>query len=153
MRRFWVILALMVCGHLHLPVQSGSDRILRRMKREHASERYLGQIREYRRLVPEGTLTTDFIVGFPGETDEDFERTMELARRAEFDGAFIFQYSPRPGTPALKLKDDVAGPEKSRRHRELLALQRSVSLMKNQACIGRTLEALFEAPTRRGANT
>ncbi|OGW91428.1 MAG: tRNA (N6-isopentenyl adenosine(37)-C2)-methylthiotransferase MiaB [Omnitrophica bacterium RIFCSPHIGHO2_02_FULL_63_14] len=142
----------MVCGHLHLPVQSGSDRVLRRMKREHTAAWYLGQVDQYRRLVPDGTLTTDFIVGFPGEMDEDFERTMELARRAEFDGAFIFQYSPRPGTPALKLKDDVTGPEKSRRHRELLALQRSVSLMKNQACIGRTLEVLFEAPTRRGEN-
>lgn len=138
-----------VCEHLHLPVQSGSDAVLKRMKREHTSSWYLEQIEEYRRTVPEGTLTTDFIVGFPGETQEDFEATMQLARRCRFDAAFVFAYSPRPGTPALKLKDDVPEAEKNRRVKELLALVRALALEQNQKMIGQDLEVLFESRTRR----
>ena len=140
----------MVCEHLHLPVQSGSDRVLRRMKREHTREWYLKQIDEYRVLVPEGSLTTDLIVGFPGETEEDFEDTLLLIERAQFDGAFIFQYSPRPGTPALKLKDDVTREEKDRRHKLLLEAQRAASLKQNQSWIGKTMEVLFENISKRG---
>lgn len=139
-----------VCGHLHLPVQSGSDRILRRMKREHTASWYLGQVEEYRRFVPQGSLTTDFIVGFPGETEKDFEETLDLAERVQFDSAYVFAYSERPGTPAVKLPDDVASQEKNARLRRLLALGRSISLKKNQAWVGRTAEVLFEAKTRRG---
>ncbi len=142
----------MVCGHLHLPVQSGSNRVLKRMKREHTREWYLEQIAEYRRLVPDGSLTTDFIVGFPGETQTDFEDTLDLARRAEFDSAFTFIYSPRPGTPALRLEDDVPQNEKERRHQTLLELQKAMSLRKNQELIGRTMEVLFEGRTKRGDN-
>ena len=142
----------MVCGHLHLPVQSGSNRILRRMKREHTVEWYLEQIDEYRRFLPEGNLTTDIIVGFPGETEADFAETLALVERAQFDGAYIFEYSPRPGTPALKLGDDVAPQEKSRRLQEAMSLQRSVNLKKNQALLGRTYEVLFENPTRKNEN-
>ena len=139
----------MVCGHLHLPVQSGSNRILRRMKREHTAEWYLEQIEEFRRLLPEASLTTDFIVGFPGETEEDFEDTLRLADRARFDSAYIFQYSERPGTPAVKLADDVPPVDKDRRHKTLLALQRAISLEKNQALVGKQSEVLFESATKR----
>ncbi len=139
----------MVCEHLHLPVQAGSNRTLRRMKREHTREWYLAQIGEYRALVPDGTLTTDFIVGFPGETEKDFSETLDLVERVEFDSAFIFQYSPRPGTPALKLGDDVPAVEKNRRHQALLAAQKAASLKRNQALIGQTVEVLFESKTRR----
>lgn len=138
-----------VCEHLHLPVQSGSDRILRRMKREHTREWYLDQIGEYRRLVPGGSLTTDFIVGFPGETEKDFEDTLHLMEEAEFDSAYVFGYSERPGTPATKLEDDVPSAEKSRRLQEVMGLQRAISLKKNQALLGTAQEVLFESKTKR----
>lgn len=141
----------MVCAHLHLPVQSGSDRILKRMKREHTAAWFIGQVEEYRSLVPQGSLTTDLIVGFPGETEKDFLETLALVERVEFDSAFIFQYSPRPGTPALKLADDVSQGEKDRRHQILLAAQRAISLKKNQALIGRTAEVLFESRSKKDA--
>ncbi|MBI4432674.1 MAG: tRNA (N6-isopentenyl adenosine(37)-C2)-methylthiotransferase MiaB [Candidatus Omnitrophica bacterium] len=139
----------MVCEHLHLPVQSGSDRILRRMKREHIRSWYLGQIEEYRRLMPEGALTTDIIVGFPGETEADFLETMSLIEKARFDSAFIFQYSERPGTPAVKLKDDIPETEKHRRHQAALLLQRAISLEINQALIGKTVEVFFETESKK----
>ncbi len=139
----------MVCGHLHLPVQSGSDRILRRMKREHTAQWYLDQIDEFRRLLPEASLTTDFIVGFPDETEENFEDTLHLVERARFDSAYIFQYSERPGTPAVKLPDDVPQVDKERRHKALLALQRAMSLEKNQALVGKQSEVLFESASKR----
>ncbi|MGH7197549.1 MAG: tRNA (N6-isopentenyl adenosine(37)-C2)-methylthiotransferase MiaB [Candidatus Omnitrophota bacterium] len=142
----------MVCEHLHLPVQSGSNRILRRMKREHTAEWYLEQIDEYRKAVPGGSLTTDFIVGFPGETEEDFLETLALAERIQFDGAFIFEYSPRPGTPALKLEDDVPKEEKARRLQAMLAAQKAASLRNNQNLIGRTAEVLFESRTKKDEN-
>ena len=140
-----------VCEQLHLPVQSGSDRTLKRMKREHTSRWYLDQIAEYRSLIPQGSLTTDLIVGFPGETEEDFLQTLELVEKAQFDSAYIFQYSERPGTPAVKLKDDVPHEEKDRRHKILLSLQRAISLKKNQSLIGKTEEVLFESPSKRDA--
>ncbi len=142
----------MVCEQLHLPVQSGSDAVLKRMKREHTVQWYLDQIQEYRTFLPEGALTTDFIVGFPGETEKDFLDTLAFLDKAEFDSAFIFQYSPRPGTPALKLADDVPQEEKARRHQALLAAQKSMALKKNQALIGKTFEVLFESRSKRDSN-
>lgn len=139
----------MVCEHLHLPVQSGSNRVLRRMKREHTVEWYLEQIDEYRSFLPEGSLTTDMIVGFPGETEHDFLETMSLIEGAQFDSAYVFAYSPRPGTPALKLEDDVPAKEKSRRLQAVLSLQRAISFKKNQTMIGKTVEVLFESHTRK----
>ena len=143
----------MVCEQLHLPVQSGSNRILRRMKREHTIEWYLEQVDEYRELLPHGSLSTDLIVGFPGETEEDFKDTLSLLERVQFDSAYIFSYSPRPGTPALKLSaEDVPDKDKERRLQELLAVQRAVSLKKNQTLIGTTQEVLFESRTKRDEN-
>lgn len=139
----------MVCGHLHLPVQSGSNRILRRMKREHTAEWYVDQIEQFRSFLPEASLTTDFIIGFPGETEEDFLETYRLAEKIRFDSAYIFQYSERPGTPAVKLEDDVSKEQKDRRHKALLSLQRTVSLEKNLAFIGKTREVLFETASKR----
>ncbi len=142
----------MVCEQLHLPVQSGSDAVLRRMKREHTIQWYLDQVAEYRQFVPKGSLSTDLIVGFPGETEKDFEDTLSLIEKADFDSAFIFTYSPRPGTPALKLKDDVSEEEKKRRLHAAQAAQRAVSFKKNQALIHEEDEVLFEAATRRDEN-
>ena len=139
----------MVCEHLHLPVQSGSSRVLKRMKREHTREWYLEQIDEYRRLVPNGSLTTDLIVGFPGETEEEFMETVSLIETLEFDSSFIFEYSPRPGTPALKLTDDVSKEEKHRRLLLALEAQKAASLKRNQALIGKTEEVLFEGAAKR----
>ena len=133
-----------VCEHLHLPVQSGSSRILRRMKREHTLEWYLDRVAEYKKTVPGGSLTTDLITGFSGETDEDFEATKKLLVEAEFDSAYIFKYSMRPGTPAERLPDDVPEKVKHERHQELLALQRAVSFAKNSRLIGAEQEVLFE---------
>ena len=138
-----------VCEHLHLPVQSGSDRILKRMKREHAAQWYLDQVTEYRALVPNGSLSTDFIVGFPGETEEDFEATLAMVEKVRFDSAYVFAYSERPGTPATKLPDDVPNEEKNRRLQRLLAFQRSISLEKNLSLVGKREEVLFESKTRR----
>ena len=113
--------------YLHLPVQSGSDRILRLMKRGYSRRRYLGLIDEYRRKLPGGRLTTDIIVGFPGESEDDFRKTQDLVERARFSSAYIFKYSPRPNTEADKLKDDVPQKEKQRRHKILLDLQKQIS--------------------------
>lgn len=142
----------MVCEHLHLPVQSGANRILKRMKREHTVEWYLQQIEEYRGYVPDGTLTTDIIVGFPGETEEEFGQTLQLFEKAQFDSAYIFAYSPRPNTPALKLPDDVSEAEKDARLQRLMALQKAISLKKNQEYVGKTVEVLFESRTKRDEN-
>jgi tRNA-2-methylthio-N6-dimethylallyladenosine synthase len=142
----------MVCEQLHLPVQSGSNRILRRMKREHTIEWYLGQVEEYRRCLPQGSLSTDLIVGFPGETEKDFLETLSLLELAQFDSAYIFSYSPRPGTPALKLTDEVPDAEKDDRLRRLLSVQRAISLKKNQTLIGSVQEVLFESKTKRDEN-
>ena len=139
----------MVCEHLHLPVQSGSNAVLRRMKREHTVEWYKEQIQEYRSFLPEGSLTTDLIVGFPGETEKDFEDTLDLLEAAQFDSAFVFAYSPRPGTPALKLVDDVSAQEKNRRVQAVLAAQRAIAFAKNQKYAGKTVEVLFEHRSKR----
>lgn len=133
-----------VCEHLHLPVQSGSSRMLKRMKREHTREWYLDRIAEYKKTVPNGSLTTDFITGFCGETDADFEETKKLVVDAEFDAAYIFKYSVRPGTPAERLPDDVPETVKHARHQELLELLRAVSFAKNSKLIGTDVEVLFE---------
>ena len=113
--------------YLHLPVQSGSDKILRLMKRGYSRRSYLDLIDEYRRTLPGAGLTTDIIVGFPGESEDDFRKTLELVERARFNSAYIFKYSPRPNTEAEKLRDDVPQKEKQRRHRTLLETQRQIS--------------------------
>ena len=138
-----------VCKYLHLPPQSGSDRVLRAMRRGYTVERYLERVAALRRGVPGIELSGDFIVGFPGETPEDFERTAELLERVRFQNAFFFKYSPREGTAAAGLPDDVPEEEKRRRHAVLLGIQARVSLERNRARIGQRLEVLVEGPSRR----
>jgi tRNA-2-methylthio-N6-dimethylallyladenosine synthase len=142
-----------VCAYLHLPVQSGSDRILRAMRRGYTAEGYLAKVARLRNLVPEVSLSTDIIVGFPGETDEDFEATRALMERVEYDSAFIFKYSPRPGTEAACRLDDVPRAAKEARHRELLILQERISLRKLTRWIGQKVEVLIEGRNRRGQLT
>jgi tRNA-2-methylthio-N6-dimethylallyladenosine synthase len=117
-----------VSKHLHLPLQSGSNKILRLMNRGYTLGDYLKRVRSLRRLVPNVNLTTDIIVGFPGETKEDFNKTYQAMRKIQFDAAFIFKYSPRPKTKASRLKDSVPHKEKQRRNNSLLKLQRRVLL-------------------------
>ena len=113
--------------YLHLPAQSGSDRILQLMKRGYSRRRYLDLAGEWRRAFPGAGLTTDIIIGFPGETEEDFQQTLDLLKKVRFNSAYIFKYSPRPNTEAAKLNDDVLRQEKERRHKILLDAQKQIS--------------------------
>jgi tRNA-2-methylthio-N6-dimethylallyladenosine synthase len=137
-----------VCEHLHLPVQSGSTRILRAMQRTYTREQYLEKIAMVRSARRSISLTTDVIVGFPGETQEDFEETLSLLDLVQFDGAFSFQYSPRPNTPAAAMADAVPEAEKSRRLALLQDRQRAIQTARNQSLIGRTFEVLVEGASR-----
>jgi len=135
-----------VCEWLHLPVQSGSNRILRAMRRGYTREAYLEKIAWLRSLMPDIALTTDLIVGFPGETEEDFRQTVELMREVEYDSAYIFKYSPRPGTDAAAHPDDVPREVKEHRNQVLLALQDEISLARLRRFEGREVEVLIEGP-------
>ncbi|WP_421119562.1 tRNA (N6-isopentenyl adenosine(37)-C2)-methylthiotransferase MiaB [Aquihabitans daechungensis] len=139
-----------VCEHLHLPVQSGSDRILAAMHRGYTAERYLEKLAAARLAMPDLAVTTDLIVGFPGETDDDFERTLELAAAAEYDSAYTFIYSPRPGTEAAEMVEDFVDPAVvvERFDRLKLVLERS-ALRKHEARIGRVEEVVVEGPSRK----
>jgi tRNA-2-methylthio-N6-dimethylallyladenosine synthase len=138
-----------LCHHLHLPVQSGSDRILKAMRRGYTRAGYLDAVARLRSAMPDLALTTDVIVGFPGETVADFEETRSLMREAAFDNAFIFKYSPRPGTPAAALEDDVAEEEKMRRNQVLLADQDLRGVALNRQLVGTIQEVLAEGPSLR----
>jgi tRNA-2-methylthio-N6-dimethylallyladenosine synthase len=140
-----------VCPHLHLPVQSGSDRVLARMRRGYTRADYLDAARRLRDARPGFTLTTDIIVGFPGETPEDFEATRTLMTEADFDNAFIFKYSPRPGTPAAGWTDDVPEADKMRRNQVLLEDQDLRGLAANRRLVGSVQEVLVEGPSLRNA--
>jgi tRNA-2-methylthio-N6-dimethylallyladenosine synthase len=138
-----------ICPHIHLPVQSGSDRILERMNRRYTRGQYLRLVERIRARIPEVALTTDIIVGFPGETREDFEQTRSLVEEVQFDGAFVFRYSVRQGTAAAQLEDDVPELEKIARLEELNRLQKKISLRRNRAYVGRKVEVLVEGPNRK----
>ena len=137
-----------VCEHLHLPVQSGDDAVLRRMGRQYTVASYLELVAQLRAAVPGISLTTDVIVGFCGETEEQFERTLELLRAVRYETVFAAAFSPRPGTPAARLTDDVPAAEKKRRLNALLEVQEGIGLEANQAWVGRTTEVLVEAVRR-----
>jgi tRNA-2-methylthio-N6-dimethylallyladenosine synthase len=141
-----------VCKHFHLPVQSGSSRILGLMRRRHTREQYLGLVDRLREAVPGIALSTDMIVGFPGETDEDFGQTLSLTRQVRFNAMFSFKYSPRPNTLASKrMPDDVPDEEKGRRLAALQELQRSIGLAINEAMVGTRVEVLVDSFSRRRA--
>jgi tRNA-2-methylthio-N6-dimethylallyladenosine synthase len=131
-----------VCPALHMPLQSGSDRILRAMRRSYRAERYLGIMDRVRKAMPHAAITTDLIVGFPGETEDDFAATLDVVRRARFSGAFTFQYSKRPGTPAAELDGQLPRAVVQERYERLVALQEQIALEENRAQIGRTVELL-----------
>ncbi|MGX1585418.1 tRNA (N6-isopentenyl adenosine(37)-C2)-methylthiotransferase MiaB [Microbacterium sp. NPDC055502] len=131
-----------VMPQLHMPLQSGSDRILKAMRRSYRSERFLGILDRVRARIPHAAITTDIIVGFPGETEEDFEDTMRVVEQARFSGAFTFQYSIREGTPAATMADQVPKAVVQARYDRLIALQERISLEENQKQVGREIEVL-----------
>ena len=131
-----------VCPQLHMPLQSGSDAVLRVMRRSYRSARYLAILDEVRGSIPDAAISTDIIVGFPGETDADFDATLDVVAQARFAQAFTFQYSPRPGTPAATLPDQVPKPVVQERYERLVTLQEEISWSSNRALEGRTVEVL-----------
>ena len=139
-----------VCEHLHFPVQSGSDRILRKMRRGYTAERYLSKLLQARAIIPDLAVTTDIIVGFPGETNKDFEDTLELAATAQFDSAFTFIFSPRPGTEAAEMHEKFCNKEEvqDRYSRLREVIQRS-GLIKHQERIGKEEEVIVEGPSKK----
>ncbi|MGZ4698728.1 MAG: MiaB/RimO family radical SAM methylthiotransferase, partial [Oryzihumus sp.] len=131
-----------VMPSLHMPLQSGSDRVLKAMRRSYRSEKYLGILDKVRAQIPDAAITTDLIVGFPGETEEDFADTLEVVRKSRFSSAFTFQYSIRPGTPAATMEDQIPKAVVQERYDRLLAVQEEVSWAENRALEGRTVEVL-----------
>jgi tRNA-2-methylthio-N6-dimethylallyladenosine synthase len=139
-----------VCEHVHLPVQSGSDAVLRRMLRRYTREQYLEVVGRLRDVVPGITFSTDIIVGFPGETDAQFEETLSLVAEADLDDAYTFKYSVRDGTPAVRLRDQVSDEIASARLERLIDAVRDNARRKHAARVGEVHEVLVERPARRG---
>src|SRR6267143_4058270 len=138
-----------LCDHVHLPVQAGSTRVLRAMQRTYTREEYLEKIALIRNARRSIGITTDIIVGFPGETDADFEETLSLMDTVQYDGAFSFKYSPRPNTPALRLDDPIPEEEKGRRLAILQERQRQIQTRRNNELVGQTFEVLVDGASRR----
>lgn len=141
-----------VCEHIHLPVQAGSNHVLKLMNRGYTREDYFSLVGKIRSAVPGVSLTTDIMVGFPGETDADFADTIDLVQKIEFDGAFTFIYNKRRGTPAAKREDQVPEEIKSARIQELIKLQNEITLRKNRGEVGRIMECLVEGPSKTNAD-
>jgi len=139
-----------VCRHIHLPVQAGDDKILKAMNRNYTVAHYKNLIRKIRRVMPDVAITTDIIVGFPGETKKQFANTAKLFKEIKFDMAYIARYSPRPGTAVYKLKDDVTPVEKKRREEELMKILRKTALENNKKYLGKTVEVLVAGESRKG---
>ncbi|CAB1016367.1 tRNA (N6-isopentenyl adenosine(37)-C2)-methylthiotransferase MiaB [Corynebacterium diphtheriae] len=134
-----------VCPQLHMPLQSGSDKVLKEMRRSYRSKKFLGILEEVRAKIPHASITTDIIVGFPGETEEDFQETLNVVEKARFTSAYTFQYSPRPGTPAADYADQVPKEVVQDRYERLLALQERISTEENAKLIGTEVELLVQA--------
>jgi tRNA-2-methylthio-N6-dimethylallyladenosine synthase len=137
-----------VCEHAHLPLQSGSTRVLKAMRRTYSRERYLRLVGELRAAIPDLALTTDIIVGFPGETERDFEETLEVVHEVGYDGAFTFVYSPRQGTEAATAADQVSEEIKKERIERLVEAVQEIALVRNRDRVGRVEEVLVEGPSR-----
>jgi tRNA-2-methylthio-N6-dimethylallyladenosine synthase len=131
-----------VMPQLHMPMQSGSDRILKEMRRSYRSEKYLGILDRVRAQIPNAAITTDIIVGFPGETEQDFQDTLEVVRKSRFSTAYTYQYSPRPGTPAADMADQIPKEVVQERFERLMELVNDIALQENQNQIGKSLEVL-----------
>jgi tRNA-2-methylthio-N6-dimethylallyladenosine synthase len=142
-----------VCEHIHFPLQSGSDAVLRAMRRSYRSDRYLAWLEQIREAIPEIAVSTDIIVGFPGETDDDFAATLRVVEAARFDSAYTFQYSPRAGTVAATAEDQVPKEVVQERFDRLVALQTAIATERAAAQVGRTFEVLVEGPGKRGGST
>jgi len=131
-----------VMPHLHMPLQSGSDKVLQAMRRSYRADRYLGILEKVRRAMPEAAITTDIIVGFPGESDADFDDTIKLVKQARFSAAYTFQYSKRPGTPAAAMANQIADDVMAGRYNQLHKIQQEISKSENEKLIGKTVELL-----------
>jgi tRNA-2-methylthio-N6-dimethylallyladenosine synthase len=138
-----------LCRHIHLPVQSGADRILGRMNRKYTRAGYLDKVAQLRAQCPEIEITTDIIVGFPGETAKDFESTLDLIRQVAYDGLFVFNYSDRPQTPAAHFSGKVLAPESNRRLQAVLALQEQITRTKNEGLVGTVARVLVEGHSKK----
>jgi tRNA-2-methylthio-N6-dimethylallyladenosine synthase len=142
-----------VCEHIHFPLQSGSDRVLRAMQRSYRRDRYLAWLERIRESIPDVAVSTDIIVGFPGETEEDFAATLDVVERARFDSAYTFQYSPRPGTRAAGMDGQLPKEVVQERFDRLVERQRAITLERNRAQVGRALEVLVEGQGKRQGST
>ncbi len=141
-----------LCPYFHLPVQAGSDRILKKMNRHYTRSKYLKLLTQIRKLLPRAAITTDIIVGFPGETKPDFQQSVTLFKKAKFDLAYIARYSPRPGTASAKLIDDVSLKEKARRAKALEDVMKRTALAHNRRLIGQTTSVLVDTSRRQDKN-
>jgi tRNA-2-methylthio-N6-dimethylallyladenosine synthase len=141
-----------LCPSAHIPLQSGSDRILKLMHRGYTRERFLDIIKKLRAVQPTIGITTDIIVGFPGETEEDFEQTLSLCREVEFDNAYLFKYSQRRDTPAASMPDQISDDVKESRHAKVLELVNSIAARRYESHVGQNVEILVEGPSRKNAN-
>lgn len=147
---FWTCEKL--CKNIHLPVQSGSDIVLKRMNRHYDLEKYLSIIDKLRKTEPNISISTDIIVGFPGETEEDFEKTLDVVRKVKFDSAFTFLYSPREGTPAAKYDEQISEEIKHERFDRLVDLINEISLEKNNTYVGNVYQVLVEGQSKTNSN-
>lgn len=137
-----------LCSHIHFPMQSGSDRILKLMKRPYRNETYLELCAKMREARPDLAITTDIIVGFPGETEEDFQETVRAVEQVQFENAFVFRYSPRKGTPAAMMDDQLSEQVKEERNQTLLQVVNRIAMAKNEALIGQVQDVLVEGPSK-----
>jgi tRNA-2-methylthio-N6-dimethylallyladenosine synthase len=138
-----------LCNHIHLPVQSGSNRILKKMNRKYTRESYLEKIKKLRVVSPEIAITTDIIAGFPDETSEEFEKTIDLIKRVQFDGLYAFEYSDRPEAPATRFSDKIETEIKKRRLQTLLKLQAKIASKKHRSLVGRIFSVLIEGASKK----
>ncbi|MFN2593877.1 MAG: radical SAM protein, partial [Actinomycetota bacterium] len=138
-----------VCEHIHLPVQAGSDQVLKRMKRAYSRERYLEKVQMVRDAIPDVAVTTDIIVGFPGETEEDFDQTLSLVEEARYDAAFTFQYSSRPMTEAQGMDGHLPKAVVQQRYDRLTHLQEAISSERNAGDVGATHEVIVEGASKK----
>jgi tRNA-2-methylthio-N6-dimethylallyladenosine synthase len=138
-----------LCNYIHLPVQAGSSEVLKRMNRKYSREQYLELVRKLRQAVPGIAISTDIIVGFPGETEEDFLQTLALAEEVRYDSAFTFLYSPRPGTPAAEYEDQIPETVKHERFGRLVETMNRISEEKNAAYVGKVCDVLVDGPDKK----
>ncbi len=141
-----------VCEHLHLPLQSGDDEVLKRMRRLYTQAEFLDLVKRMRQAIPNLSITTDIIVGYPGETEEQFLETLKVVEEVGFSSAFMFAYSPRPGTPGAVFKDQVPHDEKMSRLYRLIDCQNDISYAENQSLLGQEFEVLIEGPSKKHAD-